>query len=67
MSRLASHPAAKPLSDNRDQGDGLYGGLCRELFVCMDSKPDLRDVGPDGQAACFRKFYEAESVDSLAR
>ncbi len=65
--RLASHPAAKPLSDNRDQGDGLYGGLCRELFVCMDSKHDLMDVEFDEQAACFRKFYEAEGVDSLMR
>lgn len=65
--RLVSHPAAKPLSDNRDQRDGLYGGLCRELFVCIDSKHDLRDVELDEQAAFFRKFYEAESVGSLMR
>lgn len=65
--QLASHPAAKPMSDNRDQGDGLYGVLCRELFVCMDSKQDLRYVDLDEQAVCFRKFYEAEGVDSLMR
>lgn len=65
--QLASHPAAKPLSDNRDQGDGLFGCLYRELFVCMGSKSDLRAVGLDEQAACFCRFYEAESVDSLMR
>lgn len=47
--------------------DGLYGGLRRELFVCMDSKRDLKDIGLDEQAASFRKFYEAEGMDSLIR
>lgn len=65
--QLASHPAAKPMSDNRDQGDGLYGCLCRELFVRMDGKPNLEGIELDEQAACFSQFYEAEGVNSLMR
>lgn len=33
----------------------------------MDSKHDLKDIGLDEQAASFRKFYEAEGMDSLIR
>lgn len=67
MNQLSRHPAAKPLSDNRDQGDELYGSLFREWFVCMDNNPDLNDVGPDEQAAFLHKVYESTRVDSLIR